>query len=59
MEGAEKGSPQIVANKALVEKRKQATEIICWCIVLILTKIPVCSTDTRTFSEGEEEDQHH
>lgn len=32
MEGAEKSSPHIVANKVLVENRKQATEIICWCV---------------------------
>lgn len=55
MRGAEKGLPHFVPNKALTRNRTHTTGIICWCVLLLLTKILVSSAAMRVFSEKEEE----
>lgn len=55
MEGNEKGSPYFVPNKTLIRNRTHTTGIICWCVLLLFTKILVSSAAIRAFSEKEEE----
>lgn len=55
MEEVEKGSPHFVPNKTLTRNRMHDIGIICWCVLLFLTKILVNSAAIRVFSEKEEE----